>query len=72
MLVAEVKERDRFQRFRFTSPDPHDIIINEKDMTIEFSCAAMRAAVTPESDIRYNGCQFIQRITTQCCKLLTP
>ena len=72
MLVTEIKKWDGFQCLRFTSPDPQDVLIKEKDMTVEFSRTATRAAVATESDIRYNGCQFTQRITTQCRKLLPP
>jgi hypothetical protein len=72
MLVAEIKEWDGFQCLRCTSPDPNDILIKQKDMPVKFSCAAMCAAVTTESDIGYDGCQFTQRITMQCRKLFTP
>jgi hypothetical protein len=72
MLVAEIREGDRFQRFRFTGPDPRGILVKEKDMAVEFPRAAARAAVTMESDIGENGGKFHGRIIRQCLDLAVP
>jgi hypothetical protein len=72
MLIAEIEDRDRFQRFGLTCPDPQGIFIEEKDMAVELPCAAACAVLTTKSDLGDNGCKFARRICMQCCKLHSP
>jgi hypothetical protein len=62
VLVAKLRERGRFDRFRIDFPCDCHIAVDQEHVPVEGPGAALTAEITPEPDLLYNRYKTFLRV----------